>query len=251
MGPLKICSTTFAPTWPTSKSNQALRILSRGFLSICKERFDMPPRHPFAVLNQLPWRGGERKVSWNFPCSYPWLLLLVFSLSSQKDLPVFRPALPILVLVAASPQVLPQAEHAQLPLWLLMPGVLQHSIIYLALCWAPSLPCACTDGVLQLPSLCGILSPMCWIPFCITNVFLSHALLCLIGKIRPYILLRMTPDSREVLESDTGVIWDEWPSPPSLWHSMCNSMHSCIHWLDDVLSVEGRSKGCNLMSFQM
>lgn len=182
----------------------------------------------FLSLTSFPGGGGKRKVSWNFPCSYPWPLLLVFSLcTSEKDLPVFHPALPIPVLVAAAPQVLPQPEHTQLSLWLLMPAALQHSTITAPPHWAPSLlfmhrqHAAATQQDSWSPGSCAILSSTCWIPFGMTHIFLSHGLHCCVAKISAYILLRMTLDSREVLQSDTGVIWDEWPPPSSWWHSVC------------------------------
>lgn len=217
MGPLEICSPTLAPTWPTSKSNQVLRILSRGISSICKDRCDMLPRHPFSSLTSLP--GGERKVGWNFPCSYPWPSLPVFSLcTSEEELPdgVFHPPLPILVPVAD-----PVSGWA-CPALSVAPALDHHStspLSSLSPLHTQTLCCSYPPGQLVSWFMCNPL-PTRWIPFCMTHIF-SHTLHCCVGRISAYILLRVTLDSREVLQSDTGVIWDEWAPPSSCWHSVC------------------------------
>lgn len=67
-GPLEVSSPTLAPARPTTKPDQASGILSRGVLSICKDRdLISSPGILLQGLNTFIGEGGEET---NFPCSY-------------------------------------------------------------------------------------------------------------------------------------------------------------------------------------
>lgn len=148
MGPVEVSSPTLAPARPTSKSEEALGNLSRGVLSICKDRdLTSSPGILLQCLTTFIRGGGRKKNQLVFPLLLPMTIASVLSpCASEKDLTIFCPDLPTLAAVAASHQIPPQppllqAENAQLPLRLLMRRLLGLSTTTLTLHRAPSLLC--------------------------------------------------------------------------------------------------------------
>lgn len=143
MGPLEVSSPILAPARPTSESDQALGVLSRGVLSICKDR-DLTPSPGILLQCLTTFIGLE----------FPLLLLMTIAscilspCSSEKDLSAFCPALPALAAVADShrihppqPALLP-AENAQLLL-----GLLAHRVLQLSTITVPTdFPLSCAQG---------------------------------------------------------------------------------------------------------